>query len=74
MDSTLMPQALTSLAAALTKSLDAFEIYDAAGDPADSVAACNASLQRAATLLTEAGEELEKAQSAIADQGYHPSE
>ncbi|AEF43132.1 hypothetical protein [Hoyosella subflava] len=64
------PQALTSLAEGLAISLDEYDVYDNAGEPASSVAACNASLQRAAMLLAQAGEELEKAQSALSSQGY----
>lgn len=67
-----LPQALNQLAAGLGKSLNTHNVYDKEGqDPVQSVATATDHLTRAAALAKQLGEELEKAQSAIAWQGYN---
>ncbi len=67
-----MPQALTSLTDGLTRSLDTHDVteVDRGVDPAVQVQIAGDHLAIAARLIAEAGQELEKAQTAIAGQGY----
>lgn len=66
-----MPQISTQLAQGLVKSLQEYDVYEYEGkDPAASVALAGEHLALAATLARQMGDELNKAQSAIAGQGY----
>ncbi len=74
----LLPQALEQLCRGLHASLAAFDVYDHARDPAESVADAVALLARASRKAADLGQLLEDAQAAISDQGYrtddnHPS-
>lgn len=70
----LLPQALEQLSAGLEKSLVELDVYDRAGDAAGNVALATAHMARAAECARELGEALERAQSAIGDQGLqHPT-
>lgn len=67
----MLPQALGQLSTGLGRSLEEFDVYeDGGGDPAQSVAVAIDHLRRAAELAAELGDELDRAQSAIRDQGY----
>lgn len=67
----MLPQALSQLGTGLTASLEAFDVYDHKGDPADNVTQARAYLLEAAEKSRELGELLEAAQGAINSQGYH---
>jgi len=66
-----LPQAFDQIAAGLTRSLDSFELKEDDGrNPALSIMDANEHLARASALADQLGDELERAQSAIAKQGY----
>ena len=66
-----LPQISTQLAQGLVKSLQEYDVTEYEGkDPAASIALAGDHLARAATLAAQMGEELAKAQNAIAGQGY----
>jgi hypothetical protein len=67
----LLPQALNQLASGLGRSLDEYVVYeDDDRDPVKSVAEAADHLTRVVELAAALGEELERAQCAIAHQGY----
>lgn len=67
----MLAQALRQIAAGLGRSLNEYDVYEDDGrDPVQSVATATDHLTRAAQLADELGEELSKAQNAIARQGY----
>ena len=71
----MLPQALTQLAAGLSRSLVTHDVYEDDGrDPVQSVATATDHLTRAAELAAQIGVELERAQSAISGQGYRQPE
>jgi hypothetical protein len=61
---------LEKMAGGLTLSLTDFDVYDSKREPAESVAAANRHLNRAAELARQIAAELESAQTAINSQGY----
>lgn len=66
-----LPQVLQSLADGLGRSLDTHDVREDDGtDPAANVQIASDHLALAARLAAELGQELEKAQSAIAGQGH----
>lgn len=69
----MLPQLCDQLVRGLEASLTAadFEIYDNNGEPAASVAAAQADLERAAALARQAAEAFAAAQVAINSQGYN---
>lgn len=70
-----LPQISTQLAQGLVKSLEEYDVTEYEGkDPATSVALAGEHLARAAQLAAQMGEELAKAQNAIAGQGYRTAE
>ena len=67
----LLLQALKQLSSGLGRSLNEYTVTEDDGrDPVQSVATATDHLTRAAELATQLGDELEKAQSAIARQSY----
>ena len=67
----MLAQALNQLAAGLERSLNEFNVYEDEGkDPAHSVAIAADHMRAAAILAEQLGDHLERAQSAIAGQGY----
>jgi hypothetical protein len=67
----LLPQVLNQLASGLGRSLDEYVVYeDDDRDPVKSVAEAADHLTRAVELAAALGAELERAQCAIAHQGY----
>ena len=70
-----LPQISEQLAQGLVKSLEEYDVYEYEGkDPAASVALAGEHLARAAKLAQQMGDELAKAQNAIAGQGYRTAE
>lgn len=70
-----LPQISEQLAQGLVKSLEEYDVTEYEGkDPAASVATAGEHLARAAELAEQLGEELAKAQEAIAGQGYRTAE
>lgn len=70
----MLAQALRQLASGLERSLNEYDVYEDDGrDPAGSVDMANAHLLEAAALADLLGKSLEKAQNAIARQGYRDS-
>ncbi|MFF5794502.1 hypothetical protein ACFY5D_20865 [Paeniglutamicibacter sp. NPDC012692] len=70
-----LPQISDQLAQGLTRSLQEYDVTEDEGkDPAASVALAGEHLARAAKLAAQMGEELAKAQNAIAGQGYRTAE
>lgn len=70
-----LPQISEQLAHGLVKSLEEYDVTEYEGkDPAASVALAGEHLARAAQLARQMGEELAKAQNAIAGQGYRTAE
>nr|WP_176704851.1 hypothetical protein [Arthrobacter sp.]AXV46238.1 hypothetical protein pA2H2_p05 [Arthrobacter sp.] len=70
-----LPQISEQLAHGLVKSLEEYDVTEDSGkDPAASVALAGEHLARAAKLAQQMGEELAKAQNAIAGQGYRTAE
>lgn len=66
-----LPQIFDQLSQGLVKSLEEYDLVEDEGkDPAASVAQAGEHLARAAELAEQLGEELAKAQEAIAAQGY----
>ncbi len=70
----LLPQACAQLARGLEESLHALDVYDHRREPVESVTEAVPLLNQALRKATELGELLEAAQTAIAEQGYHPSD
>lgn len=70
----MIAHSLSELAVRLQESLSQFDVYDAKGDPAASVATANAHLVKAAQLAAAIGELLEQAQTAINSQGFNEPE
>lgn len=67
----LLPEITENVSRALANSLNKFEVYDAEGvDPVQSIASAADHLLRAASFALQMAEELDRAQSAIRDQGY----
>jgi len=67
----LLPQGLRQLGAGLERSLDEYDVYEADdADPTPRAISARAYLEEAAVLAAQVGELLEKAQSAISQQGY----
>ncbi|MGC4174350.1 hypothetical protein [Demequina sp.] len=65
---------LTHIATGLVRSLDAYDVTDAAGDPQANAVAAADFINRAADLASQIGQLLDQAQSAIAEQGYKTSD
>ena len=70
-----LPQISEQVAQGLVKSLEEYDVYEYEGkDPAASVALAGEHLARAAKLAQQMGDELAKAQNAIAGQGHRTVE
>jgi hypothetical protein len=70
-----LPQISDQLSQGLVKSLEEYDVVkDQGKDPATSVALAGEHLAQAAKLAQQMGEELAKAQNAIAGQGYRTAE
>lgn len=66
-----LPETCSRLVQGLVRSLDDYDVTEGDGtDPVESVMKAREHLSRAAELAEQLGEELSKAQEAIADQGY----
>jgi hypothetical protein len=66
-----LPQALTQLSEALSRSLSVFDVYDRDREPADSIAIATHALSAAADAFTQAAQHLSDAQAVIAHQGVN---
>ena len=70
----LLPQGLEQLSNGLERSLQELDVYDRRSDPAESVAEAQYCLRAAMIAAARVGHWLEKAQTAIAEQGYRTPE
>jgi hypothetical protein len=69
-----LDQLLRQLSHGLARSLTEYDVYDTNRDPADSVTVANKALWTAARHAHEIGVLISTAQTAINQQGYHPSD